>query len=461
MDRATTTWTSSRPWGVICLGAIAVVTLLVITTTLSVALLVPDFESSITLLIARSILTAFGICVLIRQVFLVSVSVVSNWRGAEDQQQPDQMEWPLISVLLPAYNEGENIVASLTSLLNQDYPNLELIVIDDGSQDETLTLATALSLTRTHHPVTVLHKTNGGKASALNLGFTHSSGELVMVMDADSRIAKNALKLMLPKFQNPKIDAVAGQVAIGVEGNFITQMQAIEYAIANGTTRTAQSLWQCVLLVPGPIGLFRRSALERLAFERLDEAASAEPETANTMPIIEPISDATFAEDFETSIRVLANGGGIVYEPRALCYTRPPSNVVALVNQRYRWIRGHLQVGHLFMSKLWSPGDTRLRLWMWLTCLFDLYVMPFATIIMFFIAMTGFLLTDNIGLWLLVIASTLFAFSTILAYTIASQAASWRLLVAAPAFAFYQIFMLSGAFIIAFIDDRRRASMRW
>ena len=450
---------------VIVLGTASILTLLFVIIALAVTLVIPNFEMPFSNLIARSVLTGFGILVLIRQVILVSLSVAGRIKARRTRHGPPMAHWPLVSILVPAYNEAENISESLSSLLQQDYPNFEIIVIDDGSKDNTLALALEFKKNHDHRrPITVISKPNAGKASAQNQGFSQSSGELVLVMDADSRIERMALRRMVPSFLNPEIDGVAGQVSIRFDENLITRMQAIEYAIANGTTRTAQSLWNCVLLVPGPIGLFRRQALEKVALALCEQTLSitGEDDTRHgTDPLIAPISAATFAEDFETSVRVIANGGGIAYEPEAVCYTRPPANVIALVNQRYRWVRGHLQVGDLFLNRLRRQGGGKLNGWMCFTCLFDIYLMPFATIVMFAMALTGFMITENIGLWAVAIASTFFAFSTILMYCIASQRVAWRLLLVAPAFVFYQIFVLSGAFLIAFYDHLRSAKMRW
>lgn len=240
---------------------------------------------------------------------------------------------------------------------------------------------------------------------------------------------------MIEHMTDPTVDAVAGQVMVRNRGEVLTRLQALEYLIANSTIRAAQSFSKNVLLVPGPIGLFRRSALEAVA-----EDLSTMPERDPYDPqLVSPVSEATFAEDFETSLRVLVNGGGITYEPRAVSQTRAPDN----------------------MQTLNGASSPKLKFWMWLTFLFDIYVMPLANVTIFLTLLMGVVLAGNIGLFIAISIGTYLIFASIFAYSIASQRAPFTLMAVTPIFIFYQTFVLTGAYIIALIDETRRIKMEW
>ncbi len=175
----------------------------------------------------------------------------------------DSSAWPGVSILVPAYQEAENIESTLGALVELEYPHYEIIVVDDGSSDGTFEKAHKFS--GKSSTVSVLRKDNGGKWSALNLAFKHAKYELILCVDGDSRLSRNALQLLVPHMRDPRIAAVCGQVTVRNRVNIITKLQALEYVISNGGLRTAQSQLGSVLVVPGPIGLYRRSNLEQIA----------------------------------------------------------------------------------------------------------------------------------------------------------------------------------------------------
>ena len=234
-------------------------------------------------------------------------------------QSYDSSAWPSVSILVPAYQEAENIESTLRSLVELEYPHYEIIVVDDGSSDATFEKAQKFSGKTGSGTVSVLRKNNGGKWSALNLAFKHGKYELILCVDADSRLSRNALQLLVPHMRDPRIAAVCGQVTVRNRVNIITKLQALEYVISNGGLRTAQSHLGSVMAVPGPIGLYRRSNLEQIAKLAGKIAGHVKPGH-----VAGPLSDETFAEDFQLSLTTLALHGRIVYEPRAIAYTRHP-----------------------------------------------------------------------------------------------------------------------------------------
>ncbi len=133
---------------------------------------------------------------------LLMLCAYFGWAGSV-RPVSTPVRWPLVSILVPAYNEEARLDASLRSILALDYPTLEVLVIDDGSQDGTLDIATRIALL--DRRVRVFRKPNGGKSSALNLGFFESSGDLVLCVDADSQLEPNSLRQLVPQFGDPRV----------------------------------------------------------------------------------------------------------------------------------------------------------------------------------------------------------------------------------------------------------------
>jgi len=231
------------------------------------------------------------------------------------------VEYPPISLLVPAYNEGRVIESALKSLLELDYPHYEIIVVDDGSTDDTLANASRMAGEYGGCRVRVTTKKNGGKASALNAGLAMAEHPIVLCMDADSRLESGTLKSAVVHFRDPSVGAVAGNVKVVNRRNLWTRLQALEYVEGLNMARRAQGFLNAVNIVPGPIGLFRRDVL--LAVGGYDRD--------------------TFAEDADLTLKILTAGWKIRYEPRAVAWTEAPERLVDLIQQRYRWTRGILQ----------------------------------------------------------------------------------------------------------------------
>jgi biofilm PGA synthesis N-glycosyltransferase PgaC len=274
----------------------------------------------------------------------------------------DPARWPRVSVLVPAYNEEETIERALRSLLAVDYPDLEIVCVDDGSSDRTFELARWIADRSPHVPIRLLHQQNGGKWSALNLAWRHASGELLLFVDADSHLEPDSLRWLVRTMAQSGADAVAGQVRVRNRQGLLTRLQALEYLACQSAVRAAQHVTGTVLVVPGPIGLYRREALAAVR----DRFGGSSPE-GHGVAVDGPVHGDTFAEDFDLSLSVLALGGRVVYEPRAIAHTKGPATAMRLLNQRYRWLRGSLQVLRKFVRRTASDvGLSRPTLVMWL-----------------------------------------------------------------------------------------------
>jgi cellulose synthase/poly-beta-1,6-N-acetylglucosamine synthase-like glycosyltransferase/spore germination protein YaaH/peptidoglycan/xylan/chitin deacetylase (PgdA/CDA1 family) len=230
---------------------------------------------------------------------------------------------PKVAVLIPAYNEEKVIERTIGAALNSNYPNLRVIVIDDGSQDRTLQVAReAFAAEVAAGKVLILGKPNSGKAEALNYGIEHIGGaEIFVGIDADTIIASDAISRLVPHFVNPKVGAMAGNAKVGNRVNLWTRWQALEYITSQNFERRALDVLGAVSVVPGAIGAWRVSAVKEAGGYHTD----------------------TVAEDADLTMALLRLGYRVEYEDMALAYTEAPTNANGLMRQRFRWSFGILQ----------------------------------------------------------------------------------------------------------------------
>jgi poly-beta-1,6 N-acetyl-D-glucosamine synthase len=227
---------------------------------------------------------------------------------------------PPVSIIVPAYNEEINAVNTISNLLQQDYPGLEIIFVDDGSADGTYNkVKTAFA---DQSQVKVLTKPNGGKASALNFGMVQSSNEYVICIDADTQLHHNAVSQLMKHFsQSPSVGAVAGNVKVGNVKNVLTRWQSIEYITAQNFDRRAFDLINGITVVPGAIGAFRKEAIAKAGGFTTD----------------------TLAEDCDLTIRILRVGYTVRNCTEAIAVTEAPETVKQFMKQRFRWTYGIMQ----------------------------------------------------------------------------------------------------------------------
>ena len=263
---------------------------------------------------------------LARILFLSILGLIHKWR--EIQQVPPALDAnaPLISVLIPAHNEANVIVASIHRILRSHYPRLEVIIIDDGSSDNTSeVISEHFSSTNT---VTLITVPNGGKAKALNIGLSRARGNVVVALDADTQFESNTIAYLARWFIDPAVGAVAGNAKVGNRINTITNWQALEYVSAQNLERRALALLGCITVVPGAVGAWRRSLLDELGGFPSD----------------------TLAEDQDLTIAVQKARYHVLYDSAAIAWTEAPDTVQGLSKQRFRWAFGTLQC-------LWKHRD--------------------------------------------------------------------------------------------------------
>ena len=388
---------------------------------------------------------------------MIGLNYYREWR----HPIPLPQEWPFVSIFLPAYNEGDQIEGALEAFCAMDYPNFEVVMIDDGSKDDTYAKAKRFEGDYTFGSIRVFTKPNGGKWSALNLAFQLSQAPIILTADADGRIDKDALKRIVARMvNNPRIVAISGYTRVMNRPNLLTNCQTLEFVMWSGALRIPQSLTGTVLCLPGPLSLFRRESLIDV-YQRFGQL-EGEPKPGHYEG---PFEGSTFAEDFDITIALLQLGGRVEYDPWAGCDTDAPEDVFTLMNQRYRWARGSMQVIWKYFFRMKTFGLLRhLRLFSWLlsSYIYDMGLYAFgvaAQLIVFISALGG---SESALAMLLAFLAYQFVFRLIIgSIMITTHREKFKPLFAIPFLDLYGSFLLGGAFIISLFDEIFRSRMRW
>jgi cellulose synthase/poly-beta-1,6-N-acetylglucosamine synthase-like glycosyltransferase/peptidoglycan/xylan/chitin deacetylase (PgdA/CDA1 family) len=226
---------------------------------------------------------------------------------------------PRVTAIIPAYNEEKVLEKTVRSLLRSRYKNLDILIVDDGSKDNTWEIAQQLM--HKHKRVKTIWQNNRGKAYALNKGIKNARGELIICLDADTVFLPQTATNLIRHFIDPEVGAVAGTVKIGNVQNMLARWQALEYITSINIERNAQAYLNAILIVPGACGAWRKKAL-----------LSAKWYSATTL-----------AEDCDLTIRLHRAGYKIIQDYEAISYTEGPLMLSSLVRQRFRWVFGNTQ----------------------------------------------------------------------------------------------------------------------
>lgn len=264
--------------------------------------------------------TAFLIAIalaLLRSVSVLLLASLASRRERRSQTPPSYQ--PTVSVIIAAYNERKVIGRTVQAVLDNHYQPMEVIVVDDGSQDGT---AKEVRRLFGHLPnVCVIRQSNQGKAAALNRAIHYASGEILVALDADTLFLPDTIGNLIQPFADPRICAVAGNVKAGNLVNVLTRWQAIEYITSQNLDRRAYALLNAVTVVPGAAGAWRREAVVQAGGYQSD----------------------TMAEDMDLTWRLRRKGWRIATANRAIALTEVPDTLKGLFRQRFRWAYGTLQ----------------------------------------------------------------------------------------------------------------------
>lgn len=382
-------------------------------------------------------LFGFLLVLIVRYLFLLILSYSHTVARMAEPVEPDR--FPKVTVIIPAYNEGLVIRSSANSALQLDYPDFEVIVVDDGSSDDTRDIIEGMVAEAGGEKLRYLYQPNRGKAVALNHGIANARGELVLCMDADSILEPQTLRQAAKHFRNPAVGAVAGNVKVANRNNILTRLQALEYIQGLNLVRASQAALGRVTVIPGPVGMFRRRVLEQLGGYR----------------------DNTFAEDCEITLRVMLAGWQITYEDRAVAWTEAPETLSAFFKQRYRWSRGILQAVLRHKQQLFRPFPNPMNWLMLWYQVFEGTVLPamnLAGVGLFLLAALSGSISSLIVLWWaqLTLLDMAVAF-----YCVAAERESLRL----PLYAFvYRLYFIPYVDVMRFfsgLDELFSVRMAW
>jgi poly-beta-1,6-N-acetyl-D-glucosamine synthase len=361
--------------------------------------------------------------------------------GVETEREMDAGDTfhPGVTVIVPAYNEGPIIESAIDSLLKQDYPRFEILVVDDGSTDDTYQKAAAHEGNYGHATVRVVSKANAGKAAALNTGISLARHPFVVSMDGDSTFSPGALQRLARHFRDPRVAAVAGNVKVVNRVNLWTKLQALEYIEGLNMPRRAQGFMHAVNIIPGPIGMFRKDVLLDVGGYDTD----------------------TFAEDADLTLKILTSGWRIEYEDLAIAETEAPTRLLDLISQRYRWTRGILQA---LKKRRHVLFDSRTETTVWLSVgmmLFESLLWPVMNVLgnLFFVivALAYGAGTYLVAWWLLL---TLLDLAAAL-HTVAIEEEDLSLVPLAVIYRFFFILLIDVSKLFAMLEEALRFDMTW
>lgn len=279
----------------------------------------------LTLIVILSVITAskYILYVLVSPFYALNKSKFlkkSTWLTRRQVQQLIK-----ISVIIPAWNEEVGVVNTIKSVLSNEYDNLQVVVVDDGSSDNTFQEIERFARKREAEGVTpgkelrYFSKPNGGKGSALNYGIQHSDGDIIVTMDADTVFEKNALYSVAKFFVDERVDAAVGNVKVANSKSIIGIIQQIEYTVGFYFKRV-HSVFNSEYIIGGAFGAFRRYIFEKYGY----------------------FDETNKTEDIELSTRLQTKGCRIVFIEDAVAYTEGPVTVKDLAKQRLRWKKGRL-----------------------------------------------------------------------------------------------------------------------
>lgn len=341
-----------------------------------------------------------------------------------------------VAVLVPAYNEEGYIGRTIEALLATEYPKdqLEIIVIDDGSTDETYEEAAQYE----SDIVSVVRKENGGKYSALNYGLLFTDNEFVVTVDADSLVDPTAVaEIVAPLQTDPDVGAVAGNVKVLNRDSIVTRCQSLEYIFGINIYRRVFDHFGIVPIVPGCLGAYRRDILE-------------------TVSAYDP---QTLTEDFDTTVKVL-KAGYDVRVSKARVYTEAPDTWTDLYKQRLRWYRGNLMTLLKHFGDLMDPKHGMVhRFWLPLY-LVEMFFLPLASWVILGVIL--FLLVNgrvSLILALLTFFTSIVVLINVLAIKIEGE--DLRHALYAPLFVFGYKHFHDVILVKSIVDIVRNSEMKW
>jgi len=253
---------------------------------------------------------------------------------------PELPSYPQVSLIVPCHNEGENVEETIQALTEQQYPDIEVIAVNDGSTDNTGEILDELALR--YSSLRVVHLVeNQGKAMALRMGAMASPNEFLICVDGDALLDPNATAWMMKHFlSSPKVGAITGNPRIRTRSTLLGKIQVGEFSSIVGLIKRAQRVYGRIFTISGVIAGFRKSALQDVDYWSVD----------------------AITEDIDISWKLQMAQWEIRFEPNALCWILMPETFRGLWKQRLRWAQGGMEVVSRNFSNIFHWRQRR----MWL-----------------------------------------------------------------------------------------------
>jgi biofilm PGA synthesis N-glycosyltransferase PgaC len=252
--------------------------------------------------------------------------LIAPWHDVRIAMRSYQKRYPLVSILIPAYNEGAGVLSTVKTILASTYKNVEVIVINDGSKDNSDKLMRAFvkeynsrSIDGVKQKIAVryFYKENGGKGKALNFGIEKAKGDIIMTIDADCVLTPTTVGNFVRSFDNPKVMAAVGNVKIANTETMVGVVQYLEF-LFSFYFKKAESVLGMIYIIGGAAGAFRKEVFSRVGM----------------------FDHTTITEDIELTVRIQKAGMKVVYASDAIVYTEGASDLGGLMKQRLRWKKG-------------------------------------------------------------------------------------------------------------------------
>ncbi|HUF27695.1 MAG TPA: glycosyltransferase [Gemmatimonadaceae bacterium] len=427
-----------RRYFVVLLSSVLVLLVLGLAATMLVRRVAFDTES-LALRIGIGIVLTFLVLLIVRYFVLLWMGYLQHLESKLEPPPETELFTPPVTIIVPAFDEEAVIQSAIRSLLELDWPQYEILVVDDGSTDATYQRAAELEGRYGGVTVRVVSKANAGKANALNTGIALARSPFVLCMDGDSRLARDTLRAAMRHFTDSRVGAVAGNVKVVNRNNLWTKLQALEYIEGLNMARRAQGFMRVVNIIPGPVGVFRREALTSVGGYDAD----------------------TYAEDADLTLKLMTAGWHIAYEDRAIAWTEAPEQLLDLIKQRYRWTRGILQALRKHARFLVAPFGGG-SVWVSLQAmLFEAIIWPLVNIagnLFFVIAALSVGAASFVLYWWLLL--TLLDVAAAL-YTVAMEEEDLALVPYAVLYRFFFIVFIDVAKLFATVEEFANVRMSW
>lgn len=387
----------------------------------------------------------FTMALLVMRVLFVPLALEFERRAAVRRRRGDSVELarqPAVSVVVPAHNEEMVLQSCVESIIGAGYPNLEVLIVDDGSSDATCQIGQRLAAN--HPEVRYIYQDNAGKGAALNHGYRVSTGEFLFFIDADSVFTHQTVPAMLSAFYDEKIGAVCGDDRPVNLNRVLTRFLALITHVGTGLVRRAFDVLGVVPVISGNSGAFRRACL--------DDMARSNPG--------HPLREDTVGEDLELTWQILTSPWKVVFAPDALVYAESPSSVRALYKQRTRWARGLLQSLQLYWRHLFDFSSPRFSCLLW----FIVVTMVFFPVLQIVLLIFGVVQLPNadFSVWGIILGSGLLLSTVLLIITmvIAGSLRDLRHIWTLPLWPVFSLAM-SFTMLSALLQELRRAEQVW